>query len=517
MTRVAAIDVGTSGCRVGILEGPAGAIARLATREYRPQQRGVRAEIDPGTIATSLAEALAQVAGDVAPEKIALGTFMHSLLLLDESFRPITKLLLWSDTRARGQCEELRRRYSEESWHEQTGCILSPIYPLYKLLWFAREDPATLANARFVCSIQAYLIYLLTGRLAEERSSAISMGWCNLSGQAEPSLLAAIDRKGLNLAEPVKATEPMPLSPPAGSIFLKLARGWQSTNASRVHAAGTDGPLAHLGSAGTSPNLVSLTVGTSSAVRILEGAEQRRLTANVWRVPLLGATLRGSASNNGANVLEALLPDYAADLWQRAKTQAEPTATVAAALIQRALSARFDRTLFFSPCVVEERHLDAARGAFWQAGENHAPTANDFLRAALEGLVFAAVSMYEELSQGATPQGVLLSGGLATAPPVCDLIARLLSVPVFLSQNPNPALLGAAVHCFPDQFDAPRDRPVADRLIPLAYLADLDYEGKYRGWKEWMRKGPPGESKGAPGGPTFPLRPPTGISLGDEE
>src|SRR5262249_6019076 len=72
---------------------------------------------------------------------VAISTFWHSFLGVDERNRPTTPLLVWADSRAREEMLELRGRLDERAVHARTGCLLHWSYWPAKLLWLRTAMP----------------------------------------------------------------------------------------------------------------------------------------------------------------------------------------------------------------------------------------------------------------------------------------------------------------------------------------------------------------------------------------
>lgn len=465
---------------MGVFSG-SGRLLSVAERSYAVNHLpGGRSEVEASVIEAALISALDQAAALERPTRIALGTFMHSLILLDEHFRPLSPLSLWSDRRATEQCERFQARHDPLQWRQLTGCILGPSIPFFRVLWYREHEPELFSRVAAVASIQSFLMHRFTGRLVEEYASAISCGWCNLeTGSPEEGLASLMGLSLTQLPEPLAADRgfellgraPLPEAVPR-SVWL--------------HPAGADGPLSHLGSAGRDPGAISLTIGTSLAVRKVLASEFRAAEAprDCWAVRVGPSLLGGIASNNGGNVARAMADLVAVDSMEDMRVLAD-----------RACAAPFRPGLLFRPYLFAERHLEGERGCLWRRTDGLAVEHLDLFRCALEGIVFHAVHLAERLAALAEIERVHLSGGLVALPFVSDLLAKLLPRPVFASSAAGSApLLGALTLAFPDDFGPPASPSAASRIIPSGRLAFLQesYQEKYGAWKEWLSTGAAG-------------------------
>ena len=129
MTRVLALDVGTSSARAQVFDADA--------RERGPAQRKYAGENNPARIVELVRETVADaVAGE---EYAAVGgsCFGHSLLALDAAGRPLTPILGWRDTRSADAADWLARRVDADVVQARTGCHIHTSYLPAKLAWLA--------------------------------------------------------------------------------------------------------------------------------------------------------------------------------------------------------------------------------------------------------------------------------------------------------------------------------------------------------------------------------------------
>jgi hypothetical protein len=110
---VIGLDVGTTAVKA-VAFGLASAWRRMAIREYPLLEPAPGwHEQDPKTILTATAAALTECVAAVSDAEvlaISLSAAMHGLVALDATMRPITPLVTWADSRARGEARSLRAR-----------------------------------------------------------------------------------------------------------------------------------------------------------------------------------------------------------------------------------------------------------------------------------------------------------------------------------------------------------------------------------------------------------------------
>src|SRR5581483_7275572 len=105
-------------------------------------------------------------------EAVGLSTIFHTLVAVDSDEQPLTRSIIWADTRAQPQVEQLRGLVDPRAVYERTGCPLHPMYLPAKILWLKQEQPRVFARVARFGSIKDYVIARLTGRDVVDRSVA---------------------------------------------------------------------------------------------------------------------------------------------------------------------------------------------------------------------------------------------------------------------------------------------------------------------------------------------------------
>jgi xylulokinase len=95
---------------------------------------------------------------------------------VDSEMRPLYPCLIWMDRRATDQVEWVRHNVDLERLHTITGNGVDSYYGYTKMLWLREHEPDVWAKTRYFLPPNAYLIYLLTGEVAVDHSSAGNIG-----------------------------------------------------------------------------------------------------------------------------------------------------------------------------------------------------------------------------------------------------------------------------------------------------------------------------------------------------
>jgi gluconokinase len=245
VTRVLALDVGTSSARAALFGESVELLGEVARREYA-------GESDPARVLGLVREAIADAAGGRSYDAAGGSCFGHSLLALDAAGRPLTPILGWRDTRSASSAEWLARRVDAEAVHARTGCHVHSSYWPAKLAWLATEEPDVFRSARRFVSFSDYLLAVLVGRdVPTSLSMASATGMLELHARAwSQELLAALA---------VDAEQLPPISDSA-------VDGW--------YPALLDGACSNLGAGCVTRERAALMVGTSGAFRTVYESEQ---------------------------------------------------------------------------------------------------------------------------------------------------------------------------------------------------------------------------------------------------
>src|SRR5687768_14377733 len=158
---ILAIDVGTTSVRAIVFDAKARDVRGTASSAETPLETtsdggatiDAEALLDAtlGVIDEALAAAREELRPHASIDGVAISTFWHSFVGVDERNRPTTPLLVWADSRARQEMLDLRERLDERAVHARTGCLLHWSYWPAKLLWLRKTMPEAYARtARWV-------------------------------------------------------------------------------------------------------------------------------------------------------------------------------------------------------------------------------------------------------------------------------------------------------------------------------------------------------------------------------
>lgn len=431
---VLSIDVGSSSVRASLYDTSGDPIPGAESKlghdlEYDSEGAATK---DPDELldlaARATDEAMARGEG-IEAIAVAMSTFWHSLLGVDEDKAPTTPVFTWADRRSAKAASELRENLDEEAIHRRTGCVLHSSYWPAKLEWLAGYDPEVFEKTKRWVSPGEY-IYL---RLFGEANAGTSMASANgLFEQNEKRW----DREILE-SLPTSEDRLSPVSDePMRGLRGEWAKRWPKLENVPWFPAVGDGASSNVGCGCVDEGKLALMVGTSGAMRILWKADSVEPQPGVWRYRADGGRIvMGGALSNGGNLVE----------WLR-DTLRLPEPGKAEKLLER--MPPDSHGLTFLPLLAGERGpgwADKANGVV--AGLSMSSHPMDILRAAMESVAFrfaVIAEMLEKASPG-EKEVIATGGGLINSPAWTRIMADALGRPVKLSNVEEASSRGAAL------------------------------------------------------------------------
>jgi gluconokinase len=396
---------------------------------------------------------------------VAACTFVNNILGIDEGNRVVIPLTTYADTRADAEVVGLKADFDETIVHDRTGCRFHPSYLPARFRWLAQTQPDLFRRvARFV-SIGEYLELKLFGEAAVTYSVASWSGLLNRSKlEWDGELLAGL---------PVRAEQLSPLTDarvPRRGLRPKFAARWPMLRDLPWFPAVGDGATANIGSGCVSPARVALTVGTTSALRVVLTDPPDHLPSGLWCYRVDGRrSLLGGALSEGGSVFA----------WMKGTLQLEngPEFEDSVAGMEPD-----GHGLTVLPFLAGERAPGWAGHA--QAtiqGLTLATTPRDILRAGLEAVAYRIALVFDLLRPvlPADPQVIASGGALLRSPAWLGIIADVLGRPVSVSQVQEASGRGSALLAL-EALGALADLGDAPDFVSAARYPDAGKHARYR-------------------------------------
>src|SRR5437660_3646222 len=457
---VLSLDVGTSSTRTLLFDAAGTVVPKvMSQRLYQLNtshdgEASVDADALLAVVVQTIDEALT-LAGPLAPQigAVAMDTFWHSLMGVDAANRPVTPLITWEDTRPSQAALELRSQLDEKAVHDRTGARIHASYWPAKLRWLAANQPEVFARAAQWISFGEYVHRKLLRRSVCSLSMASGTGMLVTRERTWDSALMEVLRM-----RPEQLPELGDVDDSIKGLTPEYATAWPALRAVPWFPAIGDGASACIGSGCATSENWSLTVGTSSAIRVVVDPKHVVPPLGLWLylVDEKRAVI-GGALSEGGNLLTWLNTVLKLPPLQEAEQLAaelEPDS----------------HGLTLLPFISGERSLGwHADARMTISGLSIHTTPADLLRAGMEALAYQLSTVYQQLraalnvEDAVIPRLIGSGGALLGSATLQQVIADTLGAALYLSRNQEASARGAALLALesmgllPDVAQAPPD------------------------------------------------------------
>lgn len=432
MDCILAIDIGTTSSKALVVQAD-GCVVASAQQGYPtlyPQPGFV--EQDPLKILDAVKKIVTQCSSHRAIIKgISFSSAMHSLMAIDRQGNPLTNLIIWADARSSAQAKVLRSSSRSEFIYSTSGTPIHPMSPLCKLLWMKLHDPELMPRAHKFISIKEFIVHHFSGQYVVDYSVASATGLFDIHQlKWSPEILK---ESGISEDQLSACVSPYQMV----SIRSERAADLGINMNTPLIMGGSDGCLANLGSGAMGAGELSLTVGTSGAVRMASSHYSADPLQRVFNYRLDENTfITGGATNNGLVLLDWYqrmmgVPEWTLDKFVQSTLNVEAGAG----------------GLLFLPYVFGERapyHNTDMRGVFFGLAQHH--TKEHLMRALVEGICFELRSIAGSVEEVLMPiQKVFASGGFSHSDDWLQILANIMNKQVALRDIHDASSLGAAL------------------------------------------------------------------------
>ena len=357
---------------------------------------------------------------------------MHSLIVADEHGALLTNCIIWADNRAAGIAEKLRHTAAGQQLYEATGVPIHAMSPFCKMLWLKEQEPEIFNAGNKFIGIKEYIFFKLFGTYIIDTALASATGLLNsCSLQWEAAALEMLDISVGQLSAIVPVEQVLYYDEKeSGRPLLRYCNGIPFIIGS------SDGALANLGTGSVANHSMSVTIGTSAALRMLtrQPATQPDMRTFCYHA-IDDYYIIGGASNNGAVVLQ----------WLK-DSLLQTTATYPELFTLAESIPAGSNGLLFIPYILGERAPvwnANAKGVFFGLSIHH--TKAHLIRAVLEGVIYNVYSIGKHITQAAPQQQCMLPAVLHKVLYGCRYWQMFLIVPWLVSGTQESSALGAVM------------------------------------------------------------------------
>ncbi|MFX1481066.1 MAG: FGGY-family carbohydrate kinase [Promethearchaeota archaeon] len=174
---VAALDLGTTGCRTFIFD-LAGAIIASDYQEWQsfyPSPSFV--EQDANTWWDSIKKTIERAIKKSGIDKtdivsLSVTNQRETIVPVDKEGNPLHNAIVWQDRRTIDQVEFIKKKVGIDDIYKITGLTIDPYFSATKILWFKEKKPKIYQNAHKFLLVSDFIIHKLTGKFLTDFSNA---------------------------------------------------------------------------------------------------------------------------------------------------------------------------------------------------------------------------------------------------------------------------------------------------------------------------------------------------------
>jgi len=174
---IAALDLGTSGCRTIIFD-VTGSITSSHYEEWEsfyPSPVMVEQSADQWyeKLKITIKNALEKVS--INPQEIvsiSITNQRETIVPIDTEGNPLHNAIVWQDRRTTNECEIIKQKVGIDKIYKITGLIIDPYFSASKILWFKNNKPEIYTKTHKFLLVHDYILYKLTGQFYTDFSNA---------------------------------------------------------------------------------------------------------------------------------------------------------------------------------------------------------------------------------------------------------------------------------------------------------------------------------------------------------
>ena len=376
-------------------------------------------------LSTGMAREVVENAG-TAPEiaAIALCGTWHGLCACDGKMNPVTPVYSWNFTGTADICRRMREdRDLRDEIYRRTGCMPHNTYPRH-ILQYLQEDGVSLHDKKFVTQ-GGYNFYRLTGEFTESACTQSGSGIINLETKTYDSFVLSLTGvREEQFGALVTYRDAAPLTE-EGARLLGLEPGIP------VIPAHPDGALNQVGNYALKPGNMTLSVGTSGAIRLSCGRPVLPEGQELWCYLGVEKWIFGAAIAGACNCVNWFVDDFLGGRLSYSELEGGDEMP--------------RHVPVFLPFLYGERCPgwdDKRQGGF--VGIEPDMTVRDFYLGLQMGILFNMYQCYEALvREDGIPEKIYVSGGLTNSRRWLQMLADIFGKEIYVAEYPHASAMGA--------------------------------------------------------------------------
>lgn len=434
---VLAFDLGSSGVRAVVFDAALRPTAAVRRPTALWQDATGAATLNPDEYVEATAACLDELqhAGALAGVRtVAASCQWHSLIPLDAEHRPVGPGLSWMDTRAIPPKD--RAPADPAAFHQRTGAWWHGLYWPARIAWLRSQG----TDAQRWCGLAEYLAFRLLGEASAGVSAASGTGALDTTTcrwDPEALALAGVDETRIPTIAPDEFR---------GRLRPEYAHRWPDLSRADWALPIGDGAASAIGSGCDGPDRLSVTVGTSAAVRLVRPGTPE-VPYRVWRYRIDHTrNVLGVAYSGGGVLYE----------WIAGVVDPEPTESQLSAL------APGQHGLVVLPFHAGHRPPLPAGAAGTIHGLRLSTTALDMVAATLEAICHELADGARALDPADHAEAILGGGSVSASPWFARRLAASFGGRALLTPHREIGAVGAAMlatgrvpHADPEPIETP--------------------------------------------------------------
>jgi len=408
---------------------------------------------------------------------VGLSSTWHSFLLLDKNRKPISKIRTWADTTSSTTVRKIREKNDINKWtYKKTGCPVHSIYPLWKWKSMIEESKIDPNDNIYISSKPEYIFERLTGEVGVSKSVASGTGLMNIHNlNWDPDILEYANIKKEQLS-PLKKFDYTSTLKKSEAKKLGIKHGVP------VVITGPDGALNQIGSGALKNKIMTLSVGTSGALRMIADKPLIPEEPSTWCYYVGdGKRLAGAATSGAGNCIE----------WFRDNIDKNNLSLNK--LSKKAKNINKLKAPIFLPFLYGERcpgWLDERKGGFFNLDGKHG--IGHLYYSILEGILFNLYQSYEILvSVDEEPNEIKISGGIINSDYWLKMAANIFKRDITISKVKDASIMGAIAICLKitGEIDSIEQfKPDDGIIIHSDKKAEKKYKKRFIEYMKWYDK-----------------------------
>jgi len=412
--------------------GQDGKLLALSRRSFKPTiSRDGHVDIPIDVVYKSARETVREAVGKSRAKILAMAVSSQgeTFVTLDKDDHPLHNAIMWYDSRADRQAEELCSAVYSAAGRKIS---IDAIMTVSKIRWLQEHRPAIMRKARRFILLPDYLAYRLTGLAAIDAHTAASTGL--LMSDEDKYDPAVLEAGRIDLSQLSTILIP---GTPIGKIKKTAAADWGLSPETLLVTGTNDQYAGALGAGNCRPGILSETSGTCLALVTLTKKQPRNLPAGLLggKFPIPDHWFILAYSKTAGLVLDWFRKIVAAETSFEELNEAAKKVPVGSNGL--CMVPHFDGMISPTP---NQRMRGAFIGLSLHHGRAH------MYRSILEALTFNIMANIQIMqSRGLNIEVIRSIGGGAANPLWRQIKADAAGLPVELPAVPEAATLGAAM------------------------------------------------------------------------